>query len=431
MPTIRIVTVPAKNYYSARESLELMRPIAAQVIDDIVKALTTPLTEAEKNPKIEVEGCEPITVTAESYTAAIEKLNQLFLDNRWSDALPIVPPTREAVDWMLTGTSRSPNEVVGRVAPKNGLATIEKIAINAVMAGAKPEYLPVIIAAIEGLTDKSYDLLHLQTSTGSITPVIIVNGPIVKEIGMNSKIGFLGDGWRANSTIGRAVNLCLINLGWTWPQVNDQGLMGRPEVYCGFTFAENEEDSPWPPYHVRHGFKPDQSTVTVSSGMVYDRMGPGGAVSPQTMKEALNTLAWMVARMGTPATYSFRTWIYMKKYIITIHPALARALAKAGYTPESLAQWLYEHARFPYKDLRPRDTAALRKYMKKGLIPPEVLTEEDLKQGRSIPAVISPDQLHIFVAGGEPAYCALWCDPKGPKHVTKLIHGATLTKAGR
>ena len=166
---------------------------------------------------------------------------------------------------MLTGTSRSPNEVMGTVAPKNGTATIEKIAINAVMAGAKPEYLPVIIAAMEGLLDKEYDLLHPQTSTGHFNFVVMFSGPIAKEIDMNSWIGFLGHGWRANNTIGRAVRLSLLNLGHMWPAVNDMALVGRPSSHTLYTFAENEEYSPWEPYHVSQGYKPEDSCVTVST----------------------------------------------------------------------------------------------------------------------------------------------------------------------
>ena len=324
MPVIRIVTVPPEQYYRARVSVEEMRPIAAGVIDAIVAALTQPLTNEEVKPKPiaqEITG-GTIKVSAKSYTEAYDRLNQAFYEKRWSDGLPIVPPTSEAVKWMLKGTTRSPKEILGKVAIKNGTATIEKIAINSVMAGARPEYLPVIIAAMEAMLDKDFDLTHLQASTGSVTPVIIVNGPIAKELNINSGIGYLGHGWSANTTIGRAVRLCMINLGHVWPQVNDMGLTGREAVFGNYTFAENEEDSPWEPYHVDRGYKAEDSTVTVSSMMWAFRQGPGGAVTVHTPKEALETLAKILVYMGYPSTPA-KTWIWSKNYIVGMDPGLA------------------------------------------------------------------------------------------------------------
>jgi hypothetical protein len=141
MPTIRIVTVPAQEYYKRRITKEEVKPIAVDTIKFLVEALTRPLTAQEANPKPkETKILKTVKVTAENNDFAVEKFNQSFLDNHWGDGLPLVPPTPERVKWMLKGTNRSPQEVIGTVAPKNGVATIEKIAINSVMAGAKPEY---------------------------------------------------------------------------------------------------------------------------------------------------------------------------------------------------------------------------------------------------------------------------------------------------
>ena len=197
---------------------------------------------------------------------------------------------------MLAGTARSPQEVIGTVAPRNGIATIEKIAINAVMAGAKPEYLPVIIAAMEAVTDKRYDLLHMTASTGSFTLQILLNGPIAREIGMNGGIGFLGYGWRPNSTIGHAVRLCLINLGHVWPAENDMALIGRPSSHTLHAFAENEEASPWEPYHVSLGYGPDDELRHRLHGHGHTSiLLGGGAVEPWTAQSILDN---MVAAIG-------------------------------------------------------------------------------------------------------------------------------------
>lgn len=159
----------------------------------------------------------------------------------------MVPPTLDRVRKMMSGTTRSPGEVLGKINPKHGIVTIEKIAINAVMAGAKPEYLPVIIAGIETIADEDFDDLHILASAGSFTLMIAVSGPIAKEINMNSGIGFLGHGWRANNTIGRAIRLSTINLGRTWPGKNDMALTGRASPHTFYTYAENS-DNPWLPY---------------------------------------------------------------------------------------------------------------------------------------------------------------------------------------
>lgn len=229
MPGLRAVGLSSDTYYRARASKDDLQPIVAAKVADIVDALTRPLTADEAHPT-QVTGArqaDNIRVGGKNFLDAQENLNQLFLENHWADGLPIVSPTPELVKAMLGGTKRAPDEVLGPVAPKNGTATVEKIAINAVMAGARPQYFPVILAAMDGFTNKNYDLTHVQASTGSFTPVVMVDGPIAQELGFNSGIGMLGHGWRANSTVGRALRLSLLNLGQTWPQVNDMALTGR------------------------------------------------------------------------------------------------------------------------------------------------------------------------------------------------------------
>jgi len=209
MPVLRMVVVP--GYIWGRQPREAKKPLAEAAFDELVEALLRPPAVEEMKPDQKEGRSAPIEVVSESYEAAVEDFNQLFLNNRWGDGLPLIPPTAERVKWMLSGTTRSPDEAIGTVAPGRGVATVEKVAVNAVMAGAKPEYLPVIIAAMEGLTDEDFDVLHMQASTGNFTLAIILTGPLGKEINMNSGIGYLGHGWRANSTIGRAVRLCLLN----------------------------------------------------------------------------------------------------------------------------------------------------------------------------------------------------------------------------
>ncbi len=434
MPGIRMIALPADTYYRSRSTQAELQPIAAKVFDQMVDDLVRPLTAEEAKPSQIVKQRENtnITITGKDYQDAYQNVNDLFLDSRWADGLPIVPPTPELVKAMLAGTTRSPDEVVGQVAPKNGTATVEKIAVNSVMAGAKPEYFPVILAAMDGLVDKHFDLTHLQASTGSFTPVVIVNGPLAKELNFNSGIGMLGHGWRANSTVGRALRLSLLNIGQTWPAVNDMALTGRLSSYTFFTFSEDEAKSPWEPYDVSLGFKPEDSTVTVATSGTPIVLG-GGAVAPWTAQGILDTV---VARSASPFL-----WVHSQTFVLVLHPDCAYELGKMGYTRKSLQEWLYEHTKIPYEKITSATTGfghdsaikEIQASIDDGRIRPDraQIFRDALKPGGKVPIVQSPDDFHVFVAGGSPGYSLLFSYP-GPNwaNETKKISGATLTKAG-
>ena len=173
---------------------------------------------------------------------SVQAINDLFVEKGWSDGLPIIPPTEQAVETMLAGTKRDPTEVAAAIPPCWGKATIEKIAINAVMAGCLPQYMPVIITAIEAMADERFRLAEIQPTTHPVAPLVIVNGPIVKKLDINSKTGAFGPCWRANATIGRAIRLILLNIGGALPGKLDLSTQGQPSKYT-YCIAENEEDS--------------------------------------------------------------------------------------------------------------------------------------------------------------------------------------------
>ena len=384
MPGLRMLSVPSEKWYTLRRTLEEIRPVADETIDTIIDDLTRPLTPDEANPpreKKEDIGPSEFVVTADSYPSSLEKFNELFLEDRMGDGLPLIPPTEERVRWMLSGTNRSPDEVLGKCPLKLGTVTIEKIAINAVMAGARPEYLPVIIAAMESFVGESGQgqdgefFFHTLGSSGAFNLVIMVNGPITKEINMNSGMGLFGHGWRSNNTIGRAVRLSTINIGHCWPRVNDMALTGRALAHTWFTFAENEEDSLWEPYHVSRGFKKADSTVTVGKvNSIYSTYG-GGAVGLWKAESILDQMTERIPKRG--AAY------------IAINPEVHVELNKLGFNRQSVQEWLSEKVGMPAKDI------------------------------------------HIVVAGGVPGYTVLWGMLNTNALVTKRIHGATLTKARR
>jgi len=435
MPEIRMLALPANTYYVGRASKQQLQPIADVFFDKMIDALTRPLTAEEAKPSQAQQLHEDanIKVTGRDFLDASEKVNDLFLSNHWADGLPVVPPTPELVKAMEAETKRSPKDVIGQVAPKNGTATVEKIAINAVMAGAKPEYFPVILAAMEGFTNKHYDLTHVQASTGSFTPVVLVDGPIAQELGFNSGIGMLGHGWRANSTVGRALRLALLNIGQTWPQVNDMALTGRLEAYTFYTFAEDTAKSPWEPYNVSQGFQAGDSTVTVSSSGNPVIFG-GGAVAPWTAQGVIDQVVTQIRNRGV-------VWPHAQKHILVLHPDCAVELANHSYTRRSLQEYLYEQTRVPYEKLASHvsfgqgtEEDFIRASIADGRIRPDraQIFLDNLKPGGRVPVVQSPDDFHIVVAGGSPGYDLLFTYPgTNWAHQTVKIASATPMKSGK
>src|SRR4029453_11298925 len=187
------------------------------------------------------------------FPGAYEDVDAHYQERGWTDGLPIVPPTERRVHEFLKQTPRDPREIVGVLPPRQGEATIEKIAVNAVMAGCRPEYFPVVVAAIEALADPLFNLDSVQATTHPVAPLVVVNGPIARELGINGGYNAYGQGFHANLTIGRAIRLLLMNVGGGLPGTGDRATQGSPAkiAYC---VAENEEASPWEPLHVEHGF---------------------------------------------------------------------------------------------------------------------------------------------------------------------------------
>jgi hypothetical protein len=435
LPALRILGLPTEAIFACENQPDKIRSIVEAVFEATIEALTSPLSEAEKYPQPAARDYSPISISGRNYSDVVENFQQYCADHKMGDGLPLIPPTPEAVKWMLSGTRRSPDEEIGRLATRFGMATIEKIAINAVMAGARPEYLPVIIAALECLTDRGFNQYHLLNSAASPSALIWVNGPLAKEIGMNSGLGYLGPGCRATSAIGRAISLCLINIGWrSFGGVSN--LTGDPEGYCNLIFPENEEDSPWPSFAVDQGFQPGDSTVTINECFYYNRFGPGTAMAAQSMPKMLNDLTDIIADMKMGGGDS--------KYCqIALYPAFARQLAAAGFSKQSLKQWLCEHSRIDWEKLRPEQKSVAKTAASGGKI--NGLKAEDCQPGGSIPIFTNPNHMAILVAGNMGGYTVVYHSvigstvanqahpgaPEGVYFITKPIRGAGFTRAGR
>ena len=233
---------------------------ANAIMDPLVAALTKPLNEDEKKTGTYTPPKPPRI----AITGTMDKLEEYYNSFYRSDGLPVVVPTEERVAKMLAGTSHAPDEVVGNLWPEGQMFTVEKVAINSVMAGCKPEYMPVLLAMAEAF-GKEPGFRATVTSSTSFANMALVSGPVAKEIEMNASLYAMGPGNMANATIGRALRLFIINIGGGIPGVNLMSEQGNPMMYS-WCFAEDNENSPWPPYHTTMGFKAGDSCVTVFAG---------------------------------------------------------------------------------------------------------------------------------------------------------------------
>ncbi len=270
-----------------------------------------------------------------------EAIDAHYQERGWTDGLPIVPPTEDAVAEFLTQADRDPREIVGVLPPRQGEATVEKIAANAVMAGCRPEYFPVVLAAIEALTDPFFNLDSIQATTHPVAPLIVVNGPIVQAIGLNAGYNAFGQGVRANLTIGRAVRLVLMNVGGGLPGTGDRSTQGSPAkiAYC---VAENEAENPWEPLHVEAGLPADVSTVTV-----FGCEGPHN-IQDHYSNTGLGVLLTIAGAMGQAGSNNLlgAGWP-----LLSLGPEHAATIARDGYTKRQVKEFLFEHARFPFARL--------------------------------------------------------------------------------
>jgi len=262
---------------------------------------------------------------------------EAMFERGWSDGLPLVPPTPERVARMLTGTTRDPAEVVTTVPPDLVDCTVEKVAINAVLAGARPEYLPVVLAAVEAACTDEFNIHGVLATTMPVGPVVVVNGPVGRAIGMNSRGNALGQGNRANATIGRALQLVIRNVGGGRPGGVDRATQGQPGKYT-FCFAEDEAGSPWEPLHVARGYDADDSTVTLFTGegprVILDQLSRTPESLVGSFAACLRTVAHPKIVFGIDA-------------MLVVSPEHARVFAEAGWDRAHLLDALGERLQIP------------------------------------------------------------------------------------
>lgn len=313
---------------------------------------------------------------------------EFMFDQGLTDGLPVIPPTPERVIRMLTGTRRDAQEVIGTCAPNYAPVTIEKIAINAVMAGCKPEYLPVVIAATEALCSQEFNA-HALVSTYGPSPVMVVNGPIRNRIGMNMGINVLGHGNRANATIGRAIKLILRNLGGLRPGEIERAALGSPAKY-GACYPEFEERSPWEPMHVERGFDRNDSVVTL-----FSLEGSPHQIADQTSRTARSLAGSLGLGMECgwhPKTHG------VGDVLLVVSPEHVDTLWRDHWTKDDLRNRIQEITSRPLRELLPTED-----YGGLGAMPDQVAlarNRSEEKLNRLVPKFKSPKNIHIIVAGG-------------------------------
>ena len=316
MPGIRVVGESVACESTVKSEIE--EGIAA-AMKDVVEGLTRPLTPEEKSPKQQT-GKTPRV----AFKGSLQEVNRFYYSKGWTDGLPIIPPTEAAIAEMMTGTDLPPDHVVATLIPRKGKATVEKIAINAVMAGALPTYMPVLIAAVQSFADPKTRFDTFEVSTGSWAPFLAINGRIRNDININCSSGALSPGNIANAAIGRAIGLIVRNIGGARKAVEDMGVIGNPGKYS-LVIGEDEEASPWEPLSVERGFKKEDNTVTVFFPNTFIQTVPGGTDA----KGILDTLAGTVT--GTMSS-------------LILIPSWARVLSSEGWTKQKVKEYLAQHA---------------------------------------------------------------------------------------
>ena len=345
----------------------------------------------------EARAFEPRAATVEA-PSELEELNRFIFERKWGDGLPVIPPTTERVARMLAGTLRRPDEVIARVAPAYGAATVERIAINAVMAGCRPEYLPVLIAATEAVTDPAFNLSGVQATTNPAAVWLIVNGPAARALGINGSNNCLGPGSWANATLGRGLRLILQNVGGALPGDMDRATQGQPGKYT-FCCAENEEASPWEALHVERGFATSSSTVTAVGALGTWNMNTHAKDAEDILKVVADTMAFPC---GSDYAHGGEPWLVFA-------PEHAHILAREGLSKADVKRRLWEMSKLKASRLSAKDLSRVQSMRRAEL--------GDIDADTMLPVSVKADEIGIIVAGGAGTH-SVYIPVSGHSHST-------------
>ncbi|MEM7251962.1 MAG: hypothetical protein AAF493_11095 [Pseudomonadota bacterium] len=361
---------------------------------------------------------EAIRIPANSYEDAFERLNQKFLVDRLGDGLPIIPATAERVDGILRGTDRARLSEVGRIMPRGGIATVETIAVALAMAGGRPEYMPVLIAAVEALLDPGVEHDKIQATSGSTFPVVIVNGSVSEEIRLNSGFGLVGPDPKhpAGASIGRALRLLMQNVGGAEPGIGTMAMFGGMR-YTNAVFAEDEAGLPpgWPPLLEQLNDWPRGTpgvTLHIATGASNIMRRGVGKETPDD--EARQSLERVAGYLRSPSPHYTHGWADGTPGTLVISRVVAAQLAANGWDPTSIREFLWERSKF---DRRTLEETGMVQWIEQA---PDARTRASVNE-TVWPITRTPEQILLCVAGGHHPTHNFWMQAYAPRFATRAI----------
>jgi hypothetical protein len=411
--------------------------ITPQIMDKIIAGLTKqpqkpPETAKDKSTETKVYGGKDLL-------AAMRAMNDDFMSRDWGDGLPLVPPTPQRAKEMLAGTKRLPKDVIGIIGPRKGTVTIENIAINAVMAGCKPEYMPVLIAMMEAALKPEFDLYRQCVTTQPVAPMVIVSGPItdVSQLNINSGVGVYGPGWQANATIGRALRLLMLNSGGAVPGEVNKSTLGQFARYTA-AWAVNREVSPGPTlqeqiysnprrnkqvsrYYELEKLPPPkfESIGPNENAVIMFALGDRNNVNDNNSKTGEGVLdsvatAMLTAELPRPDSSH---GVISGSVLVAFGPQHAQILADEGWTIEKMRKFLYQKARYPLERWRPAHSDTVESVSKDWS---ERGAAEPFAKDGMVTMVDHPDNIYFTVAGGPGSHSAVFLGVYAPPVMQKI-----------
>lgn len=364
-------------------------------IDKVVEGLT------QWQPAVKTKGISPpppmVKVRGRDYADAVAQMNLLFLKNRWGDGLPIVPPTKARVNWILRGTDLPRDNIVGKILPRGGIATVEGMAVCLAMAGGRPEHLPVLLAAVEAMIVPKQRHFHLNSTTNSCLPVVVVNGPVARQIRLNSGYGCLGPSaeYPAGAAIGRALRLVMLTVGGGVPGQGSMSLYGGPGRYANVVFAEDEAGLPpgWKSISADFGYSRGKNTVVFHNVSGTTNINGTSVGDEASALKALNLIAAFM-RVPNHNCYFLDTYDGCPG-IVLVSRNTAAGLVHAGWSKEKIREYLWENSKIPWSEVK---KLGYEKEARASGIP----------EGEPLPLTRKPENLILGVAGGMQAQHSYW-----------------------
>ena len=357
-----------------------------------------PAVEDRPRPSSAAANSTPITLEEEDVYGE-------FVKREWCDGLPIIAPTAERVRAMLGAVDGARS--LGLMAPLWRDCTVEKLAVNAVMAGCEPAVFPVIVAAAEAMLDPEFNLFGVQATTHPVAPLVIVSGPMARTAGLHTGSGLFGPGFRANATIGRAIRLVLMNVGGGWPGRHDMATQGSPAKFS-YAVAERVDASPWDPLHVSLGFGRDQSVVTVYGGEPPHNVNDHVST---TAAGILNNVSDVAATLGSNVGWYFS----QSQLLVVLGPEHAATIAADGFTKADVQRFVFDHARLPLGRLKLGGMWSMRDW--------PVWMQKATDDSVMLPQVPSVDDIFVMVAGGSGKHSAVIPNCTFSRAVSRVIAG--------